>query len=76
MFRLPDSWVWDSWRADDGTDRHMFSIYASRALGDPEAKHFRASIGHAVSTDLTNWHRTRDALVRADPSAFDDLATY
>jgi beta-fructofuranosidase len=76
LFRLPDAWVWDFWLADDGTNYHMFFLYASRALGDPEARHFRASIGHAVSTDLTNWHRTRDALVRADPPAFDDLATW
>jgi beta-fructofuranosidase len=76
MFRLPDAWVWDLWLADDGTDYHMFFLYASRALGDPEARHFRASIGHAISRDLTHWQRTRDALVRADPPAFDDLATW
>ncbi len=76
MFRLPDSWVWDFWLVDDGTDYHLFFLYASRALGDPEARHLRAAIGHAVSADLTEWHRTRDALVRADPPAFDDLATW
>jgi len=45
-------------------------------LEDPEARHYRASIGHAVSTDLTDWTRVEDALVRSDAPAFDDLATW
>lgn len=76
MFRLADSWVWDFWLADDGAEYHVFFLYASRALGDPEARHFRAAIGHATSPDLTHWRRVRDALVRSDPPAFDDLATW
>lgn len=76
MFSLPDSWVWDFWLADDGERHHLFFLYASRALKDPEARHYRASIGHAVSTDLTDWTRVEDALVRSDAPAFDDLATW
>jgi hypothetical protein len=76
MFALPDSWVWDFWFADDGETYHLFFLYASKALHDPEARHYRASIGHAVSTDLVDWTRIEDALVRADAPAFDDLATW
>ncbi|GAA1187958.1 beta-fructofuranosidase [Kitasatospora gansuensis] len=76
MFTLPDSWVWDFWFADDGEQHHLFFLYASRALHDPEARHYRAAIGHAVSADLRNWTRVPDALVRADAPAFDDLATW
>ena len=76
MLALPDSWVWDFWTADDGTDYHLFFLYASKALHDPDARHYRASIGHAVSTDLTSWRRVEDALVRSDAPAFDDLATW
>lgn len=76
MFSLPDSWVWDFWFADDGDRHHLFFLYASRALADPEARHYRASIGHAVSTDLIGWTRVADALVRSDAPAFDDLATW
>lgn len=76
MFDLPDSWVWDFWFADDGDQYHLFFLYASRALHDPEARHYRASIGHAVSTDLVEWTRIADALVRSDAPAFDDLATW
>ena len=76
MFALPDSWVWDFWFADDGDRFLMFFLYASKALRDPEARHYRASVGHAVSTDLRAWTRVEDTLVRADAPAFDDLATW
>lgn len=76
MFDLPDSWVWDYWFADDGERYHLFFLYASRALHDPDARHHRASIGHAVSDDLRQWTRVADALVRSDGPAFDDLATW
>ncbi len=76
MLRLPDSWVWDFWLVDDGASYHVFFLYASRALHDPDARHRRASIGHAVSADLVSWTRVADALVRSDAPAFDDLATW
>ena len=76
MLRLPEAWVWDFWLVDDGERYHLFFLYASRALHDPDARHNRASIGHAISNDLMSWERVRDALVRSDPPAFDDLATW
>ncbi len=68
--------MWDFWLVDDGEQYHLFFLYASRALRDPHARHFRASVGHAVSTDLTSWERVVDALVRSDAPAFDDCATW
>jgi len=76
MLRLPDSWVWDAWYVDDGTDFHAFFLRASRALLDPDRRHWRTSIGHAVSSDLRDWQLVADALVPGDPPAFDDLATW
>ena len=76
MFNLPEAWVWDFWLADDGERYHLFFLYASRALKNPDARHYRASVGHAVSTDLTDWTRVTDALVRSDAPAADDLATW
>jgi beta-fructofuranosidase len=76
MFTLPDSWVWDFWFADDGERYHLFFLYASRALQDPDKRHARASIGHAVSDDLVTWTRVADALVRGDGPGFDDTATW
>ena len=68
--------MWDFWLVDDGSEYHLFFLYASRALRDPHARHHRASIGHAVSSDLVHWERVVDALVRSDAPAFDDLATW
>lgn len=76
MFDLSSSWVWDYWFADDGERYHLFFLYASRALHDPEARHYRASVGHAVSDDLVTWTRVADALVRGEAGSFDDLATW
>ncbi|MGA1812660.1 glycosyl hydrolase family 32 [Frondihabitans sp. 4ASC-45] len=73
---LADSWVWDFWLVDDGAEYHAFFLYASRALQDPDARHLRASVGHAVSTDLRSWTRVADALVHSDAPAFDDVATW
>ncbi|WP_220699248.1 family 43 glycosylhydrolase [Nocardioides cavernaquae] len=74
--RLPESWVWDFWLLDDGERYHVFFLFASRALKEPNARHYRASIGHAVSDDLTNWERVPDVMVRSDAPAWDDLATW
>ena len=76
MLRLSDSWVWDFWLADTGEEYHLFFLRASRALGDPHRRHWRASVGHAVSTDLQDWTLLPDALVHSDGPAFDDMATW
>jgi beta-fructofuranosidase len=77
LLRLPDHWVWDSWyTVDDDGLHHAFFLRASRALLDPERRHRRASIGHAVSADLRNWDVVADALVPADAPAWDDLANW
>jgi beta-fructofuranosidase len=76
VLRLPDAWIWDFWLADDGARFHLFFLRASRALGDPDRRHFRASVGHAVSTDLRDWRLVTDALVPAERPAFDDIAIW
>ncbi len=76
MFRLPDAWTWDFWLADTGQEYHLFFLRASRALRAPDERHFRASVGHAVSVDLYNWSLLPDALVPGDRPAFDDIATW
>jgi beta-fructofuranosidase len=75
-FTLPDVWTWDMWFADDGTNHHVFYLKASRALGDPDRRHFHVTVGHAVSEDLRTWHEVRDALIISDEPAFDDCTTW
>ncbi|MET0837209.1 MAG: hypothetical protein ABWY19_00405 [Marmoricola sp.] len=75
MLRLEHDWVWDSWVADDGEHYHLFFLKAPRSLGDPELRHARATVGHAVSRDLRDWEVLPDALAPA-PGSWDDLATW
>jgi beta-fructofuranosidase len=74
--RLPDHWVWDSWHAHDGAKHHLFFLRASRALLEPDRRHHRSSIGHAISKDLREWRLQPDALVHSDPPAWDDRALW
>jgi hypothetical protein len=76
MLRLASSWVWDFWIADDGDRYHLFFLKASRALIDPDRRHWRATIGHATSIDLTNWTEHADAVIPDDSPSIDDLATW
>ena len=76
MLRLAASWVWDFWIADDGEHFHLFFLKAPRALLDPDRRHWRATIGHATSTDLTTWTEHADAVLPDESPAFDDLATW
>lgn len=80
MLNLDDDWVWDFWTIDapdHGPERfHLFFLKAPRLLGDPDRRHRNASVGHAVSADLTSWRRIRDALDPQPVPAFDDLATW
>ena len=69
MFRCPTPGSGTSGSPTTATSYHLFFLYASRALHDPDARHYRASIGHAVSTDLSSWTRIEDALVRGDAPA-------
>lgn len=80
MLSLPESWVWDFWTAerDNGSGReyHVFFLYASKALHDPDRRHLRAGIGHAVSCDLVQWTRRNDVVVHGEPGEFDETATW
>lgn len=77
MLQHPDAWVWDFWTAHDGEHHHAFFLHAPRSLGDPEARHHGARVGHAVSQDLHDWRLLPDdALSEALPETFDDLASW
>ncbi|MEO7015534.1 MAG: glycosyl hydrolase family 32 [Leifsonia sp.] len=75
-FSLPDYWVWDFWFADDGDQYHLFYLRAPKDLGDPDLRHRNATIGHATSTDLTNWSDHGLVLGPGEPDEFDATATW
>jgi beta-fructofuranosidase len=75
VLRLTDDWLWDSWIADAGDRYHLFFLKAPRALKDPGLRHTAATVGHATSTDLTNWQVCEDALLPA-ATRWDDLAVW
>ncbi len=50
-----DRWMWDFWLARNGADYHLYFLQAPKAIGNPDLRHWNASIGHAVSSDLRRW---------------------
>jgi beta-fructofuranosidase len=75
MLRLEDTYLWDSWIADDGELYHLYVLQSSRVLGGPGDRHVSATIGHATSPDLVNWDYLGQCFGPAD-TGFDDLAIW
>jgi beta-fructofuranosidase len=75
-FALPEHWVWDFWLARDGDDFHLFFLQAPKSIGDPDARHWNASIGHARSTDLVAWEPLGACFRPAQGPAWDDGTTW
>jgi beta-fructofuranosidase len=73
---LADRWIWDFWLVRQGERHHVFFLQAPAGPGDPEERHWHASIGHAVSDDLTHWEILADALAPGPPGAWDDASTW
>ncbi|MEM9551042.1 MAG: levansucrase [Pseudomonadota bacterium] len=76
VLALPDDWIWDSWFLRDGETWHAYFLKASKALGDPELRHFHVSQGHAISTDLRNWTHLGTCFAPARGPAWDDYTTW
>ena len=76
MLRLADKWVWDFWLADAGSEFHIFFLQAPRALGDQIARHWNASVGHAVSSDLRDWQVLGTALEPGPAGSWEGMATW
>jgi beta-fructofuranosidase len=71
-----DRWIWDFWLVRDGDDHHVFYLQAPTEIGDPHARHWNVSIGHAVSQDLVEWEPLPDALAPGEPGTWDDASTW
>ena len=74
--RLADHWIWDFWIVDHDGTYHVFYLKAPRSLGDPELRHWNVTIGHAVSTDLSNWDPVEDALGPGSGDDWDSKGTW
>jgi beta-fructofuranosidase len=77
-----NKYIWDFWFAWDQTQRlHLFYLQASQldCRFNPEARHDRASVGHAILTDW-GWQEIspdQPALTRSTTGdAWDDLAIW
>jgi len=75
MLTVATYWIWDFWLVDTEAQYHLFYLQAPREV-DPDQRHWNTSVGHAVSTDLTQWQVLDDALAPSTKPAFDDLATW
>ena len=67
-FALADRWVWDSWVAVNDDTYHLYFLQAPKSLGDPDLRHRNATIGHAVSRDLSTWTEIGTALAPGEPA--------
>jgi beta-fructofuranosidase len=76
MLKLEHKWVWDSWYCHDGAQWHAFFLQADKALGDPELRHWNATHGRAVSSELSQWSYQGTVLAPAAVPAFDDAAVW
>ncbi len=64
-FQPPGMWIWDNWFVREGDTWHAFYLQLPKAVGaDRRWKNndFYKHVGHATSTDLTNWQDQGPAL--------------
>jgi beta-fructofuranosidase len=76
VLRLADTWVWDFWVADTGTEFHIYYLQAPKSLGEQIKRHWNATVGHAVSTDLRDWEVLGTALLPGPLGSWEDMATW
>ncbi len=79
VFVPTDRYLWDFWFAPRGgpdAPYHLFFLQAPRTLRDPEERHGRATVGHAVSRDLVRWEELPTALEAGPAGAWDDRAIW
>src|SRR3979409_2316464 len=71
-----DRWIWDFWLARHGDDHHVFYLQAPKSIGNPDARHWNVSVGHAMSQDLVSWTVLPDAIARGPAGSGGDASTW
>lgn len=75
MLNIPGRWIWDFWLARSADEYHIFYLHAPDSVL-PDDRHFVADIGHAVSTDLSDWTVLPKPFGPAEPSSYDSRARW
>jgi beta-fructofuranosidase len=73
---LTDKYLWDFWTIRRADEYHLFYLQAPRTPHDPDLRHGIASVGHAVSVDLSHWEVLPDALHAGSSGSWDDRAIW
>ncbi|WP_420180892.1 glycosyl hydrolase family 32 [Paenarthrobacter sp. TA1.8] len=71
-----DRWIWDFWHIQHENTHHLYYLQAPKSLDDPELRHRNATVGHATSTDLSNWTEHGAVLNPGPPGSVDATATW
>ena len=74
--RLESDWMWDFWHAREASRHQLVVLRAPRTSDDPDRRHLAATMGHAVSDDLTTWELLPQPIHRGEPGDWDDSATW
>ncbi len=67
--------MWDFWLVQEESLWHLFHLQAPRSL-PPVERHWHATVGHAVSSDLVEWTPRATAVVPGAAGEWDDLAIW
>lgn len=72
----PGKFLWDAWFLKVANYYHLFHLQADRTHEPDERHHNQVSIGHAVSSNLSDWTPLPPALEPGEPGEWDDLSLW
>lgn len=75
LYSPPRKYAWDFWLVRQDREYHLFHLQASRSL-PAEARHLRATVGHAVSRDLKRWTYRGTILAPGKHGEWDDRSIW
>lgn len=73
--QLSEIWLWDNWSLKTPEGWRLYYLWAPREL-HPDARHHRAQIGTAFSSDGQHWGQYQHCFSRGEAGSWDDLAIW